>query len=217
VQITAPMSPGSSGSPVMDAQSGEVLGIAILIYEGGQNLNFAIPAQKTATLMASATSSATVRRAELVRKTGKDVRLASRNQVGERSIYHKIQLLGSDLDHFTSGNEALFRSVRDVNFGILACCEPQVIFHINNAVKPADEIWKHLLLARGVENSVYVCSVNNANSPQALASYVIAPCGKILLKTRVRTEEVLTVKLDLHSMAPGSVVLAFENEVLTGC
>jgi predicted amidohydrolase len=82
---------------------------------------------------------------------------------GERSIYHKIQLLGSDLDHFTSGNEAFFRSVRDVNFGILACCEllfpnrwsdlkhlgAQVIFHINNAVKPADEIWKHLLLARG--------------------------------------------------------------------
>jgi S1-C subfamily serine protease len=63
------MSPGSSGSPVMDAQSGEVLGIATLIYEGGQNLNFAIPAQQIAALMASALSSATVRRAELVRKS----------------------------------------------------------------------------------------------------------------------------------------------------
>jgi hypothetical protein len=59
-----------------------LLGIATLIYEGGQNLNFAIAAQQIAALMASASSSATVRRAELVRKTGKEVRLVSRNQVG---------------------------------------------------------------------------------------------------------------------------------------
>ena len=57
----------------MDAQSGEVLGIATLIYEGGQNLNFANPAQQIAALIASASSSATVRRAELVRKTGKEL------------------------------------------------------------------------------------------------------------------------------------------------
>jgi ATP dependent DNA ligase-like protein len=111
VQITAPMSPGSSGSPAMDAQSGEVLGIATLIYEGGQNLNFAIPALQIAALMASASSSATVRRAELVRKTGKEVRLVSRNQVGfkhpelillkgkgSRSKYFGALLLGAYRD-----------------------------------------------------------------------------------------------------------------------
>jgi len=97
VQITAPMSPGSSGSPVMDAQSGEVLGIATLIYEGGQNLNFAIPAQQIAALMASASSSATVRRAELVRKTGKEVRLVSRNQVGFKypELINALKLLSA--------------------------------------------------------------------------------------------------------------------------
>lgn len=41
-QISAPISAGSSGSPVMNAK-GEVVGIAFASIEEGQNLNFAIP------------------------------------------------------------------------------------------------------------------------------------------------------------------------------
>jgi serine protease Do len=43
IQITAPISPESSGSPVLD-ESGNVIGIATAIDEDGQNLNFAISA-----------------------------------------------------------------------------------------------------------------------------------------------------------------------------
>ncbi len=49
IQITAPISPGSSGSPVVNLK-GEVIGVISFLIRGGQNLNFAIPADKVITL-----------------------------------------------------------------------------------------------------------------------------------------------------------------------
>ncbi len=42
LQITAPISPGSSGGPILSA-GGKVVGIAVATFTGGQNLNLAIP------------------------------------------------------------------------------------------------------------------------------------------------------------------------------
>jgi tetratricopeptide (TPR) repeat protein len=49
IQITAPISPGSSGSPVLN-MNGEVIGIATFQFIEGQNLNFAIPSERIASL-----------------------------------------------------------------------------------------------------------------------------------------------------------------------
>lgn len=48
-QITAPISPGSSGSPIINMK-GEVIGVATLQLAEGQNLNFAIPGGRIAKL-----------------------------------------------------------------------------------------------------------------------------------------------------------------------
>jgi len=51
LQITAPISEGSSGSPVMNL-NGEVVGVAVAFYDGGQSLNFAVPASSVRRLLA---------------------------------------------------------------------------------------------------------------------------------------------------------------------
>jgi S1-C subfamily serine protease len=53
LQMTAPISPGSSGGPVMD-NSGAVIGIAVATFRDGQNLNLAVPVSALSQLLASA-------------------------------------------------------------------------------------------------------------------------------------------------------------------
>lgn len=49
IQITAPISPGSSGSPVVN-MAGQVIGVATLQGAEGQSLNFAVPSDRIAQL-----------------------------------------------------------------------------------------------------------------------------------------------------------------------
>jgi tetratricopeptide (TPR) repeat protein len=49
VQISAPISPGSSGSPVINMR-GEVIGVATFQISEGQNLNFVIPSERVTKL-----------------------------------------------------------------------------------------------------------------------------------------------------------------------
>ena len=49
VQISAPISHGSSGGPVMNMR-GEVIGVSVSVLSEGQNLNFAVPATDLVTL-----------------------------------------------------------------------------------------------------------------------------------------------------------------------
>src|SRR5262249_21669550 len=53
LQITAPISPGSSGGPVLN-QQGQVIGVAFATLRDGQNLNFALPSSHVRDLMQKA-------------------------------------------------------------------------------------------------------------------------------------------------------------------
>jgi hypothetical protein len=55
LQITAPISPGSSGGPVLNGK-GEVIGLSVATFRGGQNLNFAIPSNYLKILLRTAGS-----------------------------------------------------------------------------------------------------------------------------------------------------------------
>ena len=70
IQITAPISPGSSGSPVVNMQ-GQVIGVATLQITSGQSVNFAIPSERISQLQVSASPTPL---SDLVAATGRNKR-----------------------------------------------------------------------------------------------------------------------------------------------
>lgn len=57
LQITSPISHGSSGGPILNPK-GEVVGVTVGMLENGQNLNFAVPVRFVRALLAQRTSAA---------------------------------------------------------------------------------------------------------------------------------------------------------------
>lgn len=133
------------------------------------------------------------------------------SHTGGGASHDKIQLSALDRRHFAPGDRLETCRTAGVTYGLEACREllfpgqwsalkaggAQVIFHLNNAIQPHDALWKHVLITRAVEQSVFVVSVNNAAAPQALASYVIGPNGHIVAETDTQVEQTVTVDIDL--------------------
>ena len=135
---------------------------------------------------------------------------------GQRHTYHKVELSGLDRRHFVPGTAPEVIRIGDLTFGVLACREllfpamwsrlkqggAQIVFHINNAIQPQDRIWNHLLIARAIEQGLFVCSVNNGAPPQELASYLIAPSGQVLLKTETGRDHVVSAEINSGDAIP---------------
>jgi predicted amidohydrolase len=136
------------------------------------------------------------------------------SRLGPRHFYHKTNLYAPGLRYFRPGNELPVFTIDGVTFGIQTCREiffpeqwkvlkkkgAEIIFHINNAIKRIDSPWNHLLISRAIENQSFVCSVNNAAEPQALASYLISPSGEVLLQTDLQTDHIVSGSIDLSEV-----------------
>ncbi|NTU46110.1 carbon-nitrogen hydrolase family protein [Candidatus Roizmanbacteria bacterium] len=129
----------------------------------------------------------------------------------KRYNYQKNNLSTLDRDHFKAGSELKVFEIAGIKVAIQMCREltfpeqwkilkksgVQVIFHINNAIKENDKLREKVLVSRAFENQVWVCSVNNAASPQTMSSMIIDPYGKEIWLSVSQKEEIHTQELDL--------------------
>ena len=93
IQITAPISPGSSGSPVVN-MFGQVIGVATLQAAEGQSLNFAVPSERIVRLKAGELQSFT--------------ELNSETQKNKRSVAQSLYAQGLAQLSLDEYNRAVF-------------------------------------------------------------------------------------------------------------
>lgn len=79
LQITAPISPGSSGGPVINNR-GEVIGVSVATVVEGQNLNFAVPSNYIKELLSSSNTVSSLP----IKRAGDDRPFY--NEIGSKSI-----------------------------------------------------------------------------------------------------------------------------------
>lgn len=130
---------------------------------------------------------------------------------GVADTYKKFAVSELDKRHFRAGSEPKVYTMGGVTFGVQICRDlvfpeqwqslkkqgAQIIFHSNNAINPYDDVWEHIILARAIENQLFVASSNNCAEPGELTSYLASPAGKALLKAEKQTEQVLSADINL--------------------
>lgn len=130
---------------------------------------------------------------------------------GTLQYFDKIALSQLEKKHFAPGTSLDTYQVQGVTFGVLICRElvfpemwqtlkakgAQIVFHSNNAIKPYDAVWEHIVIARAVENQFFVASANNAAHPSNLASYFVEPSGNVQLASEKQVEQCISTEIDL--------------------
>jgi len=111
IQITAPISPGSSGGPVLDAD-GKVIGIIKCYLKSGQNLNFAVPVKHIQNLFEEKEKG---EKYSVILSSSEWVKFKSAAQDGDlallrRTIGYVIEKTGQDVFWHTEIGVVLFQN-----------------------------------------------------------------------------------------------------------
>jgi hypothetical protein len=126
LQVTTPISPGSSGGPLFN-MAGDVVGITTLYLKGGQNLNFAIPINDAKRLLL--TKSTTIQALPNAKTRDEDasaVSVAARTNPTDRDYYQQLfdaggfaeplHITNSDGSPVTDGPKTMLRTADYVCF-----------------------------------------------------------------------------------------------------
>lgn len=125
LQISAPISFGSSGGPLFNTY-GEVIGIATFIAERGQNLNFGMPSNYIKPLLAQ-TGGVSV--AEFAKKSG-----------GQSSLAQRLANPDAPPPTGSGNSPKIKREVPDHPLSRLAGCSDDILVEIFAAIRKAIEV-----------------------------------------------------------------------------
>jgi hypothetical protein len=128
LQITTPISPGSSGGPLFN-MNGEVVGITTMYLEGGENLNFAVPINDAKRLLLDLHAKQGGKAAPVwpndqhesnVSTSAPEPKTAGANPQSARAYYEELRKAGGFVEHLNGQlgeDERLWR--RDKQYRVL--------------------------------------------------------------------------------------------------
>ena len=211
LQVTAPISQGSSGGPVLNS-AGQAIGVTTLTYTEGQNLNMAIPARYAADLLALAGDPV------LFETMAADLKPAETPGEEDRATEsaNLLELLSdetrAELDEMTPYMRQV--AVRLVSYGALLEESGWVFMDDRkvNSLEPGDVDSLEVSLDRGSYLALGVCD----DDCDDLDVYVLDAEGEIVASDVLVDAEPM-VEFEVHQRATFFVGASMESCAATNC
>lgn len=186
IQITAPISHGSSGSPVLNMR-GEVIGIATFGYEQGQNINFAVAANHINKLCKSLNISI----AQMGRDPLETINIKNARKYFQQGEYQKaIELLDLEIKQ-NPQNHLAFYTLSKILY------DTQTI--VNNRIEAINEaiVYAHQATVLAPTCSEYYCQTGLALTSLGMETHWDGPKSQSICKMAI---ESFQVSLSLDSL-----------------